>query len=162
VKQARNLLGVGAHASRQDVIDAHKRLITASTRQGGSEAWCMRPMAPATSSWPRWRGRGSAGVTHRLHPILREYDVRGVVGATLDAQDAKAIGLGLAAMFRAYGLVSDGLRPRVVVGRDGRVSSPMLEAALVEGLVLAAWTCCGLACRPRRCCILPKPQKKRW
>ncbi len=66
---------------------------------------------------------------HRFDPtILREYDVRGVVGKTLFAADSRALG-------RAYGTE---LRRRggrnVVVGYDGRLSSPELEAALVEGL----------------------------
>ena len=67
---------------------------------------------------------------HRFHPtILREYDIRGIVGETLFAGDARAIG-------RAFGTLvgRDGGR-RVCVGYDGRLSSPELEAALVEGLV---------------------------
>jgi phosphomannomutase len=66
---------------------------------------------------------------HRFHPsILREYDIRGIVGQTLSADDARALG-------RAYAtlLAHEGGR-KVAVGYDGRLSSPMLEAALVEGL----------------------------
>ena len=60
--------------------------------------------------------------------ILREYDIRGVVGKTLKLEDVRAIG-------RAFGtlVVRDGGRS-VAVGYDGRLSSPALEAALVEGL----------------------------
>ncbi len=71
---------------------------------------------------------------HRFHPtILREYDIRGVVGDTLNPADLRALG-------RAFGtlVVRQGGR-RVCVGYDGRVSSPDLEAALVGGLVA-----CGL------------------
>ncbi|MEQ7873879.1 phosphomannomutase/phosphoglucomutase [Sphingomonas sp. ASV193] len=60
--------------------------------------------------------------------ILREYDVRGVVGDTLFPADAKALGRSYAALARSEGAT------RVAVGRDGRVSSPELEAALVKGL----------------------------
>lgn len=67
--------------------------------------------------------------------ILREYDIRGVVGATLFEDDARAIGAGFAAILRDKALVPEGVRPKVAVGYDGRLSSPMLEAALVEGLV---------------------------
>ncbi|HXZ02232.1 MAG TPA: phosphomannomutase/phosphoglucomutase [Stellaceae bacterium] len=64
-----------------------------------------------------------------LNPtILREYDIRGVVGETLDAADAHAIGRAFAAL-----VASTGGR-RVAVGRDGRLSSPELEAALAAGL----------------------------
>ncbi len=64
-----------------------------------------------------------------LNPtILREYDIRGVVGETLDPADARAIGRAFAAIVQEAG------GKRVAVGRDGRLSSPALEAALVEGL----------------------------
>src|SRR5215468_8628950 len=69
---------------------------------------------------------------HRFDPtILREYDIRGVVGETLSTADARAIG-------RAYAsaLPEEG-GSRVAVGYDGRLTSPALEAALVDGLTTA-------------------------
>ena len=66
---------------------------------------------------------------HRFHPsILRDYDVRGIVGRTLGPADAHAIGRGFATRVRRAG------GHRVAVGYDGRLSSPELEAALVAGL----------------------------
>lgn len=60
--------------------------------------------------------------------ILREYDIRGIVGKTLSAADARAIG-------RAFGTTVKRQGGKVVcVGYDGRVSGPELETALVEGL----------------------------
>ncbi|WP_343519089.1 phosphomannomutase/phosphoglucomutase [Sphingomonas sp.] len=68
-------------------------------------------------------------MTHRFDPTsLREYDIRGIVGKTLGPDDARAIGRGFATLLRRAG------GHRVAVGRDGRTSSPELEAALVEGL----------------------------
>lgn len=68
-------------------------------------------------------------MTHRFDPTsLREYDIRGIVGKTLGPDDARAIGRGFATLLRRAG------GHRVAVGRDGRVSSPALEAALIEGL----------------------------
>jgi len=70
---------------------------------------------------------------HRFDPtILREYDIRGIVGQTLSAADAQAIG-------RAYAVAlgETGGR-RVAVGYDGRLTSPELEAALVDGLAMEA------------------------
>ncbi|PZQ62834.1 MAG: phosphomannomutase [Sphingomonas taxi] len=68
-------------------------------------------------------------MTHRFaREILREYDIRGRVGVTLDARDARAVGRGFATRVRRAG------GRRVAVGYDGRTHSPMLEAALVEGL----------------------------
>lgn len=69
---------------------------------------------------------------HHFDPsILREYDIRGVVGETLGTADARAIGLGFGSLLRQDG------GGKVVVGRDGRLSSPMLEQALVDGLTEA-------------------------
>ena len=67
--------------------------------------------------------------SHQFHPtVLREYDIRGIVGETLDEADAYAIGRGFATLLRRAG------GTRVAVGYDGRTSSPVLEEALVEGL----------------------------
>ncbi len=68
-------------------------------------------------------------MSHQFHPtVLREYDIRGIIGETLGAEDARAIGRGFATLLRAAG------GRKVAVGYDGRLSSPMLEQALCEGL----------------------------
>ncbi len=68
-------------------------------------------------------------MTHDFDPtVLREYDIRGIIGQTLGADDARAIGRTFGSMLRDAG------GSRVAVGYDGRRSSPMLEHALVEGL----------------------------
>lgn len=69
-------------------------------------------------------------MTHQFNPtIVREYDIRGTVGKTLHVADALALG-------KAYGtyVIRAGGK-RIMVGYDGRVSSPDFEKALVEGLV---------------------------
>jgi len=72
---------------------------------------------------------------HRFDPtILREYDIRGLVGQTLSAKDARAIGQAFGTLVKRQG------GARVAVGYDGRLSSPELEAALVDGLVDAGVT----------------------
>ncbi|MBB3763034.1 phosphoglucomutase/phosphomannomutase PgmG [Sphingomicrobium lutaoense] len=69
-------------------------------------------------------------MAHRFAPaILRQYDIRGVVGDTLGSEDAYALGRSFASMARQRGA------RRIAVGRDGRDHSPMLEKALVRGLV---------------------------
>lgn len=70
-------------------------------------------------------------MSHEFDPtILREYDIRGVVGQTLSAADARAIG-------RAYAqTLSEAGGRRVAVGYDGRLTSPELETALVDGLTM--------------------------
>jgi phosphomannomutase len=64
------------------------------------------------------------------HPsIFREYDIRGIVGQTLFPADAYKIGSGFARMLAAAG------QGKVVIGRDGRLSSPALAEALAAGLL---------------------------
>jgi phosphomannomutase len=68
-------------------------------------------------------------MTHQFNPtILREYDIRGIVGDTLTEADAYALGRTFAAQ-----ALDEGAR-RLAVGRDGRTHSSMLEAALIRGL----------------------------
>ena len=68
-------------------------------------------------------------MSHEFHPtVLREYDIRGIIGETLGADDARAIGRTFGSMLREAGGAT------VAVGYDGRVSSPILDHALVEGL----------------------------
>src|SRR5689334_11778098 len=71
-------------------------------------------------------------MSHRFHPsILREYDIRGIVGETLSTADAEAVGRAFAALTAEK---SGEAAPRIAVGRDGRLSAPDLEAALVAGI----------------------------
>ncbi|WAT17290.1 phosphomannomutase/phosphoglucomutase [Aurantiacibacter sp. MUD11] len=73
-------------------------------------------------------------MNHTFHPtVLREYDIRGIIGETLGPDDARAIGRGFGTLLRRD-LADLDRAPKVAVGYDGRVSSPMLEHALVEGL----------------------------
>ena len=60
--------------------------------------------------------------------VLREYDIRGIIGQTLGPDDARAIGRSFATLLREAG------GETVAVGYDGRMSSPTLEHALCEGL----------------------------
>ncbi len=67
--------------------------------------------------------------SHHFDPtVLREYDIRGIVGRTLHAADAFAIGRVFGSMIARSG------GKRVAVGYDGRLTSPELEQALVDGL----------------------------
>ena len=69
---------------------------------------------------------------HTFDPtILREYDIRGIVGKQIHAADARAIG-------RSFGtIVKRNGGKRVALGYDGRLSSPDLAAACIEGLAAA-------------------------
>jgi phosphomannomutase/phosphoglucomutase len=63
--------------------------------------------------------------------IFRAYDIRGVMGETLDAAIAKLIGHAVGSLMHEKNIRS------IVVGRDGRLSSPELSDALIDGLRLA-------------------------
>ena len=63
--------------------------------------------------------------------IFKAYDIRGVVGQTLTEPVVYAIGQALGLLIRQKGL------QRCVVGRDGRLSGPVLEQALCDGLLSA-------------------------
>ena len=61
--------------------------------------------------------------------IFREYDIRGIVGQTLNAEIVKEIGRAIGSEAFERG------EQRVVVARDGRLSGPSLIKALKEGLI---------------------------
>ncbi|QGZ60821.1 phosphomannomutase/phosphoglucomutase [Paraburkholderia acidisoli] len=60
--------------------------------------------------------------------IFKAYDIRGVIGKTLDADTARAIGRAFGSEVRAQG------GDAVVIARDGRLSGPELSHALADGL----------------------------
>ena len=70
-------------------------------------------------------------MTYSFHPsILREYDIRGIIGETLSKDDAYHIG-------RAFGSFKPEWKenkPTIAIGWDGRLSSPELVTALIKGL----------------------------
>ena len=60
--------------------------------------------------------------------IFKAYDIRGVLGKTLDTGIARLIGQAFGSAALAKG------EKTVAIGRDGRLSGPSLSAALAEGL----------------------------
>ncbi len=63
--------------------------------------------------------------------IFKAYDIRGVLGKTLDASIAQQIGRSFGSTALEHG------EKTVIIGRDGRLSGPELSAALAEGLQAA-------------------------
>lgn len=63
------------------------------------------------------------------HAVFKAYDIRGTVPEQLNAAFARRLGLALAERARAEGIAS------LVVGYDGRLSSPELALALQDGLM---------------------------
>jgi phosphomannomutase/phosphoglucomutase len=60
--------------------------------------------------------------------IFRAYDIRGVVGKSLNADVARLLGQSIGTLMREQALTE------IVVGRDGRLSGPELAGALADGL----------------------------
>ncbi|GAB1595222.1 phosphomannomutase/phosphoglucomutase [Lysobacter claricitrinus] len=60
--------------------------------------------------------------------IFRAYDIRGVVGQSLDAGIAELIGQAIGTVMQEQGLRD------IVVGRDGRLSGPAMVEGLITGL----------------------------
>jgi phosphomannomutase len=76
--------------------------------------------------------------------IIREYDIRGTVGKTLNPVDATALG-------RAFGtMVMRAGGKKIIVGYDGRTHSPQFEKAIVEALLSTGINveCIGLGPTP--------------
>lgn len=76
--------------------------------------------------------------------ILRAADIRGVAGLTLDSDTAERIGKAFGSLLIRQG--SD----KIIVGGDGRLSTPELMSALIEGLLS-----CGLNVIEIGCCPTP-------
>jgi phosphomannomutase len=65
----------------------------------------------------------------KLNPsVFKAYDIRGIVGATIDETFAEHLGRAFGSQARTEG------EKAVAVGRDGRLSGPGLVKALVKGL----------------------------
>ncbi len=60
--------------------------------------------------------------------VFKAYDIRGIVGKTIDEEFAEHLGRAFGSEARAAG------EKAVAVGRDGRLSGPGLAAALIRGL----------------------------
>jgi len=61
--------------------------------------------------------------------IFREYDIRGVVEKDLSPEVVKRLGQGYATYLSRF------RKKKIVVGRDGRLSSPSLRDSLIQGLL---------------------------
>ena len=83
-----------------------------------------------------------------LYPVsrslFRAYDVRGVYAENLTEQSVRLIGQAVGSQLRDMG------EQKILVGRDGRLSSPSLAQAVIEGLMQAG-------CHVTDLGILPTP-----
>lgn len=95
--------------------------------QAESAALSVRPVAPPPP--PTEPPPAKIAPSLKLDPsIFRAYDVRGVVGKTLNREVAHALGQSIGTLMGEKGL------REIVIGRDGRLSGPELASALADGL----------------------------
>jgi len=75
---------------------------------------------------------------------FRAYDIRGVVGEDFSIADIIQLGKAFASLLRGH------KHQKVIIGRDGRFSSPNLSEAFIEGLMSSGVTVldCGLVPTP--------------
>jgi phosphomannomutase len=66
--------------------------------------------------------------------ILREYDIRGIIGKTLSFENAYYIGKAFASIVSKKTLKE---HPTIVIARDGRISSPELAKQTIAGMISA-------------------------
>ncbi|TNJ32774.1 phosphomannomutase/phosphoglucomutase [Arenimonas terrae] len=90
------------------------------------EAGALEPAAPAPGNRPASPPPAPRAALDRS--IFRAYDIRGVVGKTLDTETARLIGQAIGTVMQQQDARS------IVVGRDGRLSSPQMAEALIDGL----------------------------
>jgi phosphomannomutase/phosphoglucomutase len=86
-------------------------------------------MIPTATAPLRVTSEGTAAPAIALdRSIFRAYDIRGVVGVTLDGNVARLIGQAIGSLMQERG------QRTIAVCRDGRLSSPAMSGALIEGL----------------------------
>ncbi|MBT5941256.1 MAG: phosphomannomutase/phosphoglucomutase [Rhodospirillaceae bacterium] len=87
------------------------------------------------------------GDTRQLDPtILREYDIRGIIGDSFNAAEYRSIGRAFGSVVREHS--NSDKTPVVAVGYDGRLSSPELSDALCAGLTASGVNVINVGCGP--------------
>ena len=112
-------------ATATDEADAEPEQTLAESMQ--AEPTPTKKERPIKSSSTETVATGSSPVAID-RGIFRAYDIRGIVGQSLDPGVAELIGHAIGSLMHEKGLVDN------VVGRDGRLSGPDLVNGLVTGL----------------------------
>ena len=87
--------------------------------------------------------QSASDAPHSFDPsLLREYDIRGIVGESLSAADARVLGRAFGSLARRRGARA------VALGYDGRHSSPMLAESMAEGLAASGIDVTDIGCGP--------------
>ncbi|MEO8804221.1 MAG: phosphomannomutase/phosphoglucomutase [Rudaea sp.] len=117
---------VGAQAAL-DRLYGRKRA-SAGSEPTMAEALALAPATAKVAPAAAAEAKPAASKVPVDRSIFRAYDIRGVLGKTLNADIARQIGSAIGSEAQQRGL------SEIVVARDGRLSGPELSAALIEGL----------------------------
>ena len=118
-------LGAGGFLLRLRETSAHEPEEVALPARIENVPAPTKPITPSAAPSPVT----SVNPVIKVDPsIFRAYDVRGVVGKTLNKEVAHALGQSIGTLMGEKGL------REIVVGRDGRLSGPELAGALADGL----------------------------
>jgi phosphomannomutase/phosphoglucomutase len=99
--------------------DVARKAAAAEQAEVDAAAMAAVPAAPVR--------RAAAGLAVD-RSIFRAYDIRGVVGKTLDRGVAELVGQAIGSLMHEKGL------KEIVIGRDGRISGPEMADGLMAGL----------------------------
>ena len=78
--------------------------------------------------------------------ILRAYDIRGIIDEDLNEEDAFMLGYFFCLFLRDK--IPNKKFPKIVISRDGRISSPNLEKSLINGLLKSGADIISLGINP--------------
>lgn len=111
-----------------DSAAVEKAVLSDKTLTESSELEFVLPVENNANTEPSVAATTEANID-LVPTIFKAYDIRGIVGETINAQVVRTIG-------QAVGSEAlDNDQSRLVVGRDGRLSSPELCEALIEGIM---------------------------
>jgi len=115
--------------AEQDIDIEEFKLSRQAARQSAPPAPVLAKLASAPTPAPATKPAAKVATKVVVDPtIFRAYDIRGVVGKTLNADVARLLGQSIGTVMREQALTE------IVVGRDGRLSGPELAGALADGL----------------------------
>jgi phosphomannomutase/phosphoglucomutase len=117
------LLWLSGRSSAPVAADNDEAEVPAEAKPAVLTVKPVLPPPPAESPNPKL-----ASALNLDPSIFRAYDVRGVVGKTLNKEVAHALGQSIGMLMGEKGL------REIVIGRDGRLSGPELAGALADGL----------------------------
>ena len=120
--KSEDLKAAAAESEVLDLTQAEEPAESSASASASASAPAPAP-APAPEAAP-----AASAATEISTEIFRAYDIRGVVGKTITAELMTKIGQAIGSEAGARG------QQKIVVGRDGRNSSPELAEALTQGL----------------------------